>query len=302
MLELLKKIVGQDNIKTNEPMASHTTFRAGGIASVFVEPQNDIQLSQVIKVFKQAGMPYYILGNGSNVLVRDSGYNGGIIKIDKGFNNIIVEKTGKETTIIEAGAGAMLSKVAKLAADYSLTGMETLSGIPGTVGGAVVMNAGAYGSEVKDIIIEAKVMDGMGEIINLSKDELELSYRNSVIQREEYVVLQATFALNYGDMHEILNKMAECAQARKTKQPLEYPSAGSTFKRPEGNYAGKLIMDSGLAGYRVGGAQVSEKHCGFVINTGNATATDILEVMEHIKVTVKEKFNVELEPEVRILG
>lgn len=302
MLNQLIKIAGAENIKENEPMSKHTTFKAGGNAAYFVEPHNLETLSEIVKYLNTEKKAYYIIGNGSNVLVKDSGYNGVVIKISDLFNDISVKNVDDNKFILEAGAGAMLGKVSKIALQYSLTGMETLSGIPGTIGGAVVMNAGAYGGEIKDIILRAKVMDKNGNIFDLSKEELELSYRYSVIQDREYIVLESEFILPVGEKEVIKNKMLEYANARKEKQPLEYPSAGSTFKRPKDNYAGKLIMDAGLRGYSVGDAMVSEKHCGFVINKGTATATDILKVIEDVKIEVKKKFDVDLEPEIKVLG
>lgn len=302
MLNQLIKIAGAENIKENEPMSKHTTFKAGGNAAYFVEPNNLETLSEIVKYLNRENKAYYIIGNGSNVLVKDSGYNGVVVKISDFFNNISVEKVDESKYILEAGAGAMLGKVSKTAVEYSLTGMETLSGIPGTIGGAVVMNAGAYGGEIKDVILSAEVMDKNGNTFTLSKDELELSYRHSVIQEKEYIILKSKFILLVGEKEVIKSKMSEYAVARKEKQPLEYPSAGSTFKRPKGNFAGKLIMDAGLRGHRVGEAMVSEKHCGFVINKGNATATDILKVMEDVKIEVKKKFDVDLEPEIKVLG
>lgn len=302
MPDYLKIIAGEANVKANEPMGLHTTFRAGGMAKYFVEPDGIGALSELIRYLNKEKEQYYILGNGSNVLVKDSGYDGVIIKIGHSFCDIKIKEQENGKYTVRAGAGAMLSKVSKLAAENKLTGMETLSGIPGTIGGAVAMNAGAYGGEIKDIIKSALIMDSEGKSFELSREELDLSYRHSVIQEKEYIVIEAEFELTKGNSEEIYSKMEEYANARKEKQPLNYPSAGSTFKRPEGHFAGKLIMEAGLRGYRVGSAMVSEKHCGFVINEGNATATDVLKVIEDVKAAVKEKFNVELEPEVKILG
>ncbi len=302
MLEQLKNIVGTEYVRVSEPMGIHTTFRAGGKAAYFVEPATVQKLEEIIKFLNERQGPYFILGNGSNVLVKDSGYQGVIIKTGNYFGDIEIKPGEDGKCIVEAGAGAMLSKTAKVAAKNGLTGMETLAGIPGTVGGAVAMNAGAYGGEIKDVIVYAQVMNEQGDIMTLQKEELDLSYRHSIVSDKNYVVLKAGFELVKGIQEEINSKMAECAKARKEKQPLEYPSAGSTFKRPEGYFAGKLIMDAGLKGYRVGDAMVSEKHCGFVINTGKATATDILKVIEDVKAEVFRQFGVELEPEVKILG
>lgn len=302
MLEHLIRIAGKDNVKAREPMDIHTTFRAGGRSAYFVVADNEETLSRLMIFLNREKMPHFILGNGSNVLVKDSGYDGVIIKLGNSFKDITVACEGDGWYTVTAGSAAMLSKTARAAADKSLMGMETLSGIPGTVGGAVAMNAGAYGGEVKDVIESAKVMDNDGRIIILLGEELDLSYRHSVIQDNNYIVLGAVFRLKQGEKAVIENKMTEYGEARKSKQPLEYPSAGSTFKRPEGYFAGKLIMDAGFRGYRSGGAMVSEKHCGFVINAGDATATDILKVIEDVKEGVLERFGVELEPEVKILG
>ncbi len=302
MLEAIVKIVGNNNVKTNEPMDIHTTFRAGGRAAYFVKAESSRQLSCLIKLFGKENVPYFILGNGSNVLVKDTGYKGVVIKLAGEFEDIAIKETKNISCILVAGSAALLSRTAKAAADKGYSGMETLSGIPGTIGGAVTMNAGAYGGEIKDIIESADVMDEEGDIITLDRDKLNLSYRHSIVQDRNYIVLNAVLNLSAGDKKEIADKMGEYAKARKEKQPLEYPSAGSTFKRPEGYFAGKLIMEAGFGGYKSGGAMVSEKHCGFVINAGGATATDILNVIEDVKAGVLEKFGVELEPEVKILG
>ena len=300
--DFLKKLTdaaGEGNVLVDEPMYKHITFRVGGKAKYFVEPENTEGVCKVIKLLtKENSIPFYIMGNGSNLLITDDGYNGVIIRLGNKLSNIVVSGN-----ILTVEAGAMLSRVAKLAYEKGLTGMERISGIPGTIGGAVTMNAGAYGGEIKDIIVSATVLDADGgEILELSKDELNLSYRHSVIMEKNYIVLAAKFELKEGDKEEILNVMNECTAQRKSKQPLEYGSAGSTFKRPEGHFAGKLIQDAGLAGYTVGGAQVSEKHCGFIINKSNATATDVLELIKYVQKTVMETFDVELETEVCILS
>ncbi len=299
--EFLKKLTdaaGEENVLIHEPMYKHITFRVGGEAEYFVEPDSVERLCKVMKVLtEEEGVPYFVIGNGSNLIVRDEGYKGVIVKIGNKLSDIKLEGT-----TIKVSAGAMLTKVAKLASDKSLAGMERISGIPGTVGGAVTMNAGAYGGEIKDIIVSARVLDVCtGEIIILDKDELKLSYRHSAVMEHNYIVLDAVFELAYGDKEEIMAVMNDCTAQRKSKQPLEYGSAGSTFKRPEGYFAGKLIQDAGLKGFTIGGAQVSEKHSGFVINKGNATATDVLSVIEHVQKRVYEEFGVELETEVCIL-
>ena len=242
-------------------------------------------------------MPYYILGNGSNLLVSDKGYRGVIIEICKKMNEICVEGN-----FLKVQAGALLSKVGSAALDAGLAGFEFASGIPGTMGGAVFMNAGAYGGEMKDILTEVTVLDENNEVRVLKKEELELGYRTSIVAKKGYVVLSAKVELKKGNQMEIRERMNELKVQRTTKQPLEYPSAGSTFKRPEGYFAGKLIADAGLRGFQVGGAQVSEKHCGFVINKENATAADIVELMRQIIERVQIEFGVKLEPEVKKLG
>lgn len=294
----LTDIMGNGNVLTDEPMCKHITFRVGGNASYYVEISKEEQLAQLIKTADFENIPYYIVGNGSNLLVTDEGYDGLIIKIAGKYSDINVH----ECRII-VKAGAMLSKVAKLAYEECLSGMEQLSGIPGTIGGAVAMNAGAYGAEIKDIIVSARVLDReTGDILVLKKEQLDLGYRHSIIMDKGYVVLEAIFDLKHGKREEIRQEMDRCTGLRKEKQPLEYPSAGSTFKRPEGYFAGKLIEDAGLRGYTSGGAAVSDKHCGFVINKEAATATDVLNVIRHVQKEVKEQFGVQLEPEVRIIG
>lgn len=289
-------IVGEENVFADENMGKHTTFRAGGNAEYFITPDVDT-LSDLIAYFKCEEYPYYVMGNGSNLLVKDSGFKGAIIQITNRFNEYSVDGN-----VITAGAGMMLSKVSNIACENGLTGLEFASGIPGTLGGAVTMNAGAYGGEMSQVLKYVKVMDEGGNIIQLDNEELNLSYRHSVVMERELIVLEACMELKEGNRDEIRATMDELSAKRKEKQPLEYPSAGSTFKRPEGYFAGKLIMDAGLKGKMHGGAQVSEKHCGFVINKDNATATDILELMDEVSGCVMEKYNVRLEPEVQILG
>lgn len=293
----LCKVLEESQILQNEPMKKHTTFRAGGPAAWYLLPDTVKQLKEVISLCREQRVPFYILGNGSNLLVSDRGYDGAIIAMGKGFGGL---KT--EGGIITAGAGVLLSAVAKRALEENLAGMEFAAGIPGSVGGAVVMNAGAYGSEMKDVLRRVKVLSEAGEILKLSVQELELGYRRSCIRKSGYVVLEAQFALQPGSREDIRGKMDELAARRREKQPLEYPSAGSTFKRPEGYFAGKLIQDAGLRGYRIGGAQVSEKHCGFVINRENASADDIWRLCSKIQDKIYETFGVKLETEVETLG
>lgn len=290
-------VLGNERVLFDEPMSSHTTFRIGGPAEVFAMPENYEQIGAVLKLCDQEQLPYFVLGNGSNLLVSDSGYRGVIIQMDRNMEEIRLE--GNE---IHACAGALLSSIAVAARNASLTGFEFAGGIPGTLGGAVVMNAGAYGGELKDVLKEAVVMDREGKIFTIPVEELEMGYRTSVIKTAGYLVLEAVIALEKGDPEKIRATMKDLSDRRTEKQPLDCPSAGSTFKRPEGYFAGKLIMDSGLRGYRIGGAQVSEKHCGFVINAGGATAKDVRTLMDHVISTVQEKYGVTLEPEVKFLG
>ncbi len=290
-------IVGSDNVDTDEPMKKHTTFRIGGAADYYVTPHSKDEIVQVIEACRENKIPFYILGNGSNLLVSDRGYRGVIIQIFKNFNDIRVEGT-----CITARAGALLSKIAKKALEYGLAGFEFASGIPGTLGGAAVMNAGAYGGEMKDVLEEVTVLSQEGEILTLKREELAMGYRTSIIAQMGYIVLEARLQLRSGSHEEIAARMEELKEKRISKQPLEYPSAGSTFKRPEGYFAGKLIMDAGLCGFSVGDAQVSEKHCGFVINKGEATAEQVRELMEEVTRRVEAHSGVRLEPEVKMLG
>ena len=291
------QVLGKEQVLFEEPMKSHTTFRIGGPAEVFIMPKSVKQVQMAVKICQEEQIPYFILGNGSNLLVSDRGYRGVIIQMDRNMGKIQVEGTE-----IQAAAGALLSSIAVAARRESLTGFEFAGGIPGTLGGAVVMNAGAYGGEIKDVLKEVTVMDGDGKIFTLPASELEMGYRTSIIKTAGYLVLSARIALSEGKEEDIKARTRELSEMRTQKQPLDYPSAGSTFKRPEGYFAGKLIMDSGLRGYSVGGAMVSEKHCGFVINKGNATAEDVVSLMKHVTEVVQEKYGVTLEPEVKFLG
>ena len=293
----LNNVIGKDSILIDEPMSRHTTFRVGGPADFFVTPKAKEEVRDVIRICKEAGMPYYIIGNGSNLLVSDAGYRGVIVQIYKEMNEVKVEGD-----LVKAQAGALLSGIAAKALGAELSGFEFASGIPGTIGGACVMNAGAYGGEMKDVLESVTVLTDEGKIIELGRNELELGYRTSVIAKKGYIVLGAVLKLERGDGEKIKTYMDELKEKRVTKQPLEYPSAGSTFKRPEGYFAGKLIEDAGLRGFQVGGAQVSEKHCGFVINRDHATAADIMELMRQVQIRVKENSGVDLEPEVKRLG
>lgn len=284
-------------LKEGELLRNHTTFRIGGAAKYFAVPKNEEEIMEAVDFAIVKDLPYYILGKGSNVLFADEGYPGVVIEIGAGMEK--VERIGDIG--IRAQAGVSLSALAAFAAREGLSGLEFAAGIPGTLGGAVTMNAGAYGGEMKDVIVSVKVMDEEGAVKVLSCGELELGYRTSIVQKKQLVVLEAEFLLKPGTTEEIQNTMKELNAKRREKQPLEYPSAGSTFKRPEGYFAGKLIEDAGLRGYRVGDAQVSEKHCGFVVNRGKATCAEVLQLIGDVQKKVKEQFGVQLEPEVRII-
>lgn len=297
MLEQLISAAGESNVRTMEPMAPHVTFRAGGKADYFVSPEDEKALAAVVRICREHGMPFYLLGNGSNLLVGDRGYRGVVIHMGDAWS--FCDFRGQE---VRAGAGILLSRLAKEACRRELSGLEAAGGIPGTLGGALVMNAGAYGFEMKDVVRRARLMTEEGKILELSADELELGYRRSCIPERKLIVLEAELELKTGSREEICAAMEDFSARRREKQPLEYPSAGSTFKRPEGYFAGKLIQDAGLRGYQVGGAQVSEKHCGFVINRGGATAGDIMKLCRDVQRTVEERFGVSLELEVRTLG
>lgn len=297
VIEKFWNLLGKDRVLVDEPMKRHTTFRIGGPADFFLLPSTVDEVRGILEICREEELPYFILGNGSNLLVSDKGYRGVIIQLYRNFSNISVE--GNE---ICASSGALLSQIAAAARNASLTGFEFAGGIPGTLGGAVFMNAGAYGGELKDVLKEAVVMTEQGEILTLPVEKLEMGYRTSRIKKAGYLVLEARLVLEKGDMDKIRDITKDLTEKRVSKQPLEYPSAGSTFKRPEGYFAGKLIMDAGLRGYQVGDAQVSEKHCGFVINKGNATAADVITLIENVREKVQEQFGVTLEPEVKFLG
>ncbi len=294
--ETLCGICGAEHVLVREPMSRHTTFRTGGPADLLVQPKAE-QIAPILEVCRNEEIPWTVIGNGSNLLVGDGGIRGVVLEIGKQMSDIVIKGT-----VITAGAGAMLSSIASRAAAAELTGMEFASGIPGSLGGAVVMNAGAYGGEMKDILQEVTVLTPEGTVQTLSVEELELSYRHSIIPEKGYLVISAILKLQQGNADEIQRIMDDLKEKRVSKQPLEYPSAGSTFKRPEGYFAGKLIQDAGLRGFRVGGAQVSEKHCGFIINRDQATSTDICQLMQQVSEIVYEKFGVRLEPEVKKIG
>ena len=297
MYDYIRTIVPEERLLFHEPMSRHTTFRVGGEAECMAVVETKEELSQLISYLGRIEQDYFVLGNGSNLLVGDKGYRGIIVKLGPRLSAVGVEKNH-----IAAGAGALLSKVAFAARDAGLSGLEFAAGIPGSIGGAIVMNVGAYGGEMKQVVQMVRVIDKEGEILTLDNDTMEFGYRTSIIRDRPFIVLGVVLTLTPGNKEEISARMEELMKQRKSKQPLEYPSAGSTFKRPEGYYAGKLIMDAGLRGYRIGGAQVSEKHCGFVINRGGASAADIREVIEEVQERVKDRFHVRLEREVIFLG
>ena len=282
IIERFSNLLGNEKVRINEPMNRHTTFRIGGPADYFLLPSSSEEVKGILEICKEESLQYFILGNGSNLLVSDEGYRGVIIQLYRNYGGLTVEGTE-----IRAGAGVLLSQIAATARNESLTGFEFAGGIPGTLGGAVVMNAGAYGGELKDVLKEAVVMDREGNIFTVPVEKLAMGYRTSLVKTAGYLVLEAVIFLKKGSQEEIRDTMKDLADRRISKQPLEYPSAGSTFKRPEGYFAGKLIMDAGLRGYQVGGAQVSEKHCGFVINKGNATAADVCRLMADVQAKVQ---------------
>ena len=290
-------VLGKENILENEPLSRHTSFRIGGPARLFLTPCGTEALVAAVRILRDAGEPYFIMGNGTNLLVSDRGFPGTVIAIGKNMAGIRAEGN-----LITAEAGALLSKIAAEALRMSLTGFEFAAGIPGSLGGACVMNAGAYGGEMKDVLVSARVLTAEGDVKTVSAEEMNLSYRRSAFMERGDIVLEAAIGLKPGQPEEILGRMEDLRRRRQEKQPIELPSAGSTFKRPEGYFAGKLIMDAGLRGAREGGACVSEKHCGFIVNDRGATAEDVLKLMERVQSTVYGQFGVRLEPEVRLLG
>lgn len=297
IIKRLEQTVESDQFLREEPMKKHITFRVGGPAACFLTPSTKEQIREILHICQKEKTPYFILGNGSNLLVSDQGFDGVVLQVYKNMNQVTVE--GEH---LRVQAGALLSATARKALEAGLTGMEFAAGIPGTMGGAAVMNAGAYGGEMKDILESVTVLTPEGEQKELKNEELQLGYRTSVVKEKGYIVLEAVLSLKKGDPEAIKSRMDELKEQRVTKQPLEYPSAGSTFKRPEGYFAGKLVQDAGLRGFRVGDAMVSEKHCGFVINAGEATAAQVDELMKQVSAKVREQFGVTLEPEVKRLG
>lgn len=294
---LFEQLVGAEHVRANEPMSAHTTFGVGGPADLYVEPQTMAQLIHVIRACREDDAPYFVLGLGSDLLVGDGGFRGVMVACPAGLDDI--EASG---TRITCQPGAAIADVSRAAEEHGLTGLEFACGIPGSVGGAVFMNAGAYDGCIADVLASATLLGQEGDVFDLPVEDLDLGYRTSRVRTQGLVVLSATFALAPGDKWDICAKMADLTERRQAKQPLELPSAGSTFKRPEGHFAGKLITDAGLKGYRSGGAAVSTKHAGFVVNLGGATAADVRAVIAHVQDEVQRQFGVRLEPEVRFIG
>ena len=311
MAEKLTAIVEKDRVLVDEAMSRHTTFKIGGNAKILVQISSEDEIMSVTELLRDNNVDHYVIGNGSNLLVSDNGYDGVIIELLDDYAGIelvdpadirIQCEDKDEYTFVKALAGTRMLKVGKFMVDQSLTGFECLGGIPGTIGGAIVMNAGAYGGTISDVLLYARVITKENGILELTPEELELGYRTSNIEKNGYIVSSVVLKMKKGNPEEIKALIADLTERRKSKQPLEYPSAGSTFKRPEGYFAGKLIQDAGLKGYQVGDAQVSEKHSGFVINRGNATASDVMQLISDVKDKVKEQFGVTMEPEVKRVG
>lgn len=292
----LKILLGDTNVEVNKPLKNHTYTRLGGNADYFVTPKTAEQVQEVVRLANKCDIPFMLLGNGSNLIIKDGGIRGIVMYLGE-FNEIEVVDT-----TVRAQSGALIADVSKEALHYHLTGLEFACGIPGSVGGALFMNAGAYGGEIKDVLKEAIVITPDGELLTIQAEDLHLSYRTSSIQTNGYIVLEALFELEVGKYEEIKSMMDVLTYKRESKQPLEYPTCGSVFKRPPGNFAGKLIQDSGLQGVQIGGAEVSKKHAGFIINKDEATASEYIALIEHVQKVVKENFDVELEREVRIIG
>jgi UDP-N-acetylmuramate dehydrogenase len=294
---LFDKIIKQGKILLDEPMSKHTSFKIGGPADILVMPGTIEEISSSIKLCKENDVEYYIIGNGSNLLVSDKGIRGVVIKISEYLDEVVVEDAK-----ITAEAGVLLSVVSKAALKHSLSGLEFASGIPGSLGGAIAMNAGAYGSEMKDVVSSVKCIDENGNVVELSNSQMNFGYRQSRVQLQNMIVVEVEMVLQKGDYEKIKDYMGELTEKRTTKQPLHLPSAGSTFRRPEGYFAGKLIEDSGLKGLRLGDAQVSDKHCGFIVNLGNATFSDVTNLIKVVQKTVRDNYSVNLDTEVKIIG
>jgi len=299
VVQVIKGYTKEENVHLQEPMCNHTTFRVGGPADCLIDVCDREELKKICRYLSLTGRPFFVMGNGSNLLVSDKGFEGVILQVQSGLNQVRVEGMR-----MIAQAGATMAQVARVAMEHGLSGLEFAAGIPGTIGGGVVMNAGAYDGEMRQVVRNVEVLSSEGEFLNLDNETMEFGYRTSSIKGKPFVVTEVEFELTPGDPDQIKAIMDGLAAKRREKQPLEFPSAGSTFKRPEGHFAGKLIMDADLSGYSVGGAQVSPKHCGFLVNTapGVTTATDVMTLIRHVQNTVKDKFNVDLEPEVIFLG
>ncbi len=293
VLQTLESYVPRENIRLGEPMSRHTTFRIGGEADCFVEIENVEQLMYLQRYLQMVEQPCLVLGNGSNLLVSDRGYAGVVLHVGPRMQQIQVQE---DRMIVQAGA--LMAQVAQRACEHGLTGLEFASGIPGTIGGGVIMNAGAYGGEISQVVTQVKVVDRQGNVLELDNATMEFGYRTSAIKHQPFTVVEVTLQLARGEQETIRERMEELAAKRREKQPLEYPSAGSTFKRPEGYFAGELIMKSGLRGYQIGGARVSDKHCGFIVNMGKATCEDVRDLIAHVQERVKDCFGVDLETEV----
>ena len=291
--------ISKEKIKYNEPMAKHTSFKIGGPAQCFINAESVEEIKQICKVASKNDINLTIIGNGSNLLVTDNGINGIVVKVN--IKKFELEFSNDDVSLI-VGAGNKLGEIAQKLLRNEITGFEFAAGIPGTLGGAVVMNAGAYGGEMKDVLVEATVLDTEGNVRTLKNEELELGYRHSIVKEKNYIVLEVVIELKKGSADSIKAVMDDLKEKRVSKQPLDRPSAGSTFKRPEGHFAGKLIMDAGLRGFQVGGAQVSEKHCGFVVNAGGATAEDVLNLVKAVQKKVQDEFGILLETEIKFLG
>lgn len=296
MNDLFSTISGVAEVRLNEPLSSHTTFQIGGPCDVMVFPETAEALADIIRVCSEEDLMYFVLGKGSNVLVSDQGIRGVVISTER------LQHLTVDGTVVTASAGLSLINVSKACAELGLSGLEFASGIPGSIGGAAYMNAGAYDGEMKDVVTSVTVLDENGLIRDIPAEEMRFSYRHSRLKDEPLVCLAVTMQLAYGDKHEILAKIADLSERRSSKQPLEMASAGSTFKRPAGHYAGPLIIDAGMQGYRIGGAQVSMKHAGFLVNTGGATADDVIRLIHAVQAAVLRKFGVRLETEVRFIG
>ena len=299
ILEDLKNNLKNDEYKLNEPLSKHTTYKIGGNADYFVMPTNVEEIKICIEIAKRNNIPYFVLGRGSNILASDEGYRGMIIHLGNNFADIEIDE---ESNIITAEAGASIISVSNKAAQAGLTGLEFICGVPGTVGGAVSMNAGCYGGEISDVLVEAMILDEDGNVVKVTKDDLKMGYRYSIILENNIILLSASFKLEKGNSDEIKQRMNELNERRKKVQPLDKPNAGSVFKRPEGYFPGKLIEDAGFKGVKIGGAEVSEMHANFIVNSENATAEDVITLVNNIKAKVKEMENVDLELELKLLG